>query len=293
MKYIILAVVVFILGCESQKNIKVHSWNNTLGSLRSISSFEKNNSPINAVGVLECQLSEGNFSSSSAIITSKLKNDKNVIMFSGHSLCEGKQQIKKEKCQFIHQYKDKLFRYPLKKIKSLYQCQDETFTNDIAIASLPYFDKSENIFFAQTKEISQRRIVINGEVTYKSADAHHYGDSEQFLVGFDLVHQKIMVSQNCGLFDKSEKESLFKNKKDIYTHDCKQAPGYSGGAIFSKKYDFINNKNSYKLICINSGVVVYKNHNYKNYLKLVAGETGGRCTAINNKLIEHLYNLLD
>lgn len=255
--------------------------------------MKKNNSPINAVGVLECQLSDGKFSKSSAIITSKLKNDKNVILFSGHSLCEGKQQIKKEKCQFIHQYKDKVFTYPLKQVKSLYQCEDDTFTNDIVIASLPYFDKSNDVFFAQTKEMAQRRIVINGEVNYKSEDVKRYGDSEQLLVGFDLKHKKLMVSQNCGLFDKSEKSSLFKNKKDIYTHDCKQAPGYSGGAIFSKKYDFINNKNIYKLICINSGVVMYKDSNYKNYRKLVAGKTGGRCVAINNKMIEYLYNLLD
>lgn len=293
MKIAILLMVVLLFACESQKNRKVHSWNNTLGSIRNISSFEKDNSPINAVGILECQFLNGQFSNSTAIITSKIKNNKNVILFSGHSLCDGKQRIKKEKCQFIHQYKNKVSSYPLKQIKSLYQCEDNTFTNDIAIASLPYFDKSNDIFFAQTKEVSQRRIVINGEVSYKSEDVKRYADSEQFLVGFDLEHKKLMVSQNCGLFDKSEKSSLFKNKKDIYTHDCKQAPGYSGGAIFMKKYDFINNKNKYKLICINSGVVMYQDTNYKKYRKLVAGKTGGRCVAIDNKLIEHLYNLLD
>jgi hypothetical protein len=301
MKLALLVVVVFLFACntpDKPNKSRIHLWNNTLGEIREIKTFEKKNTPINAVGILECQLSDGKFTNSTAIITTKLKTEigkglKNIILFSGHSLCDNGRQMKKNECQFIHEYQGKVSTYPLRELFSLYQCNDNTFSKDIAIASIPYFDKSNDVFLAQTKEIKRRRIMINEEVLYKSDNDKKYADSEQLLVGFDLFHKKLMVSKNCGLFHKSNKKSLFNDEKDIYSHDCLQTQGYSGGAIFMKQYDLVNDKNNYKLICINSGAVAYDDPKHKNYRQLLAGETGGRCVAINNKMVAHLYNSLE
>jgi hypothetical protein len=159
MKLALLVVVVFLFACNTQdkpNKTRIHLWNNTFGEIREIKLFEKKNTPINAVGILECQLSDGKFSDSTAIITTKLKTKtgkglKNIILFSGHSLCDNGRQMKKKECKFIHEYQGKVSIYPLRELFSLYQCNDNTFSKDIAIASIPYFDKSNDIFFCANK----------------------------------------------------------------------------------------------------------------------------------------------
>lgn len=272
-------------------------WKNTNGKIRNITEDERSNTSINAVGTIRCKKSNGEHFTATATITEKRKGSAPTILFAGHSTCDGDIRVNKNACVFQHEYRGKdksrygkVYEYKMKKRSTLYKCGDTSYTDDLAVATLEYFDGAYESMVILTNSIEKNRTVdANGNITYESNEPDKYSDAEMLLVGYDAIYKKIMVSENCGLFDKSEAASLYAESSEKETHDCKQTPGYSGGPIFKKKYNYQLKKYTYKLVCVNSGDRAYGYFSDPEYGQFVKGVTGGRCASIEAKSLQSLY----
>lgn len=270
-------------------------WTNTNGRIRDIRP-EEVDSTINTVGIIKCKNSDGTNTEATGTLVPSLKGTGPLILFSGHTTCDDNNRIPVENCVFLHAYVGgdenrygKVYEHRFDKRSTKFKCDDDAAEPDIAVATLKDFDGYGTSTITMTGSVNKNRQVDEeGNITYKSS-TDRYSDATMLLVGNDFIHNKLMISENCGLIDKSDVASLVKATNSQITHDCLATAGYSGGPIFQKRWDKVKEKYEYKLVCVNSGNTSFKSSRSKNFRKIIEGRTGGRCESIERKILIPLY----
>lgn len=283
---------------DIDKGIKTGLWTNTEGRIREITE-EEEGGPINAVGTVVCKKNNGKSFSSTATLAMRGKGEGQgpVILLAGHSVCNGDTRLPANRCVFQHTYAGndtrrygKVYEHKFKKISTNFECGDDTFKKDIAVAVLEDFDGYWNSTVTFTDSVEKKRYIDDeGNIKYSDPQKDRYDDATMLLVGYDAIYKKLMISENCGLIDKSEAGSLDYFTDSQMTHDCLQTPGYSGGPIFQKRWDKKEKKYEYNLVCVNSGDRTYKKPSHSNYRIMVEGLSGGRCQAIERESLVLLF----
>lgn len=288
---------------EELVTMKKGLWRNKKGRIRDITLEEKNNSGINAVGIIKCKI-EGNESirraTGTLVYRPNLPQGKGpLILFAGHSRCNNKVLIPKENCVFLHTFAGnwdssrygKVYEHKFNQVNTKFKCDQETFENDLAVATLEDFDGYWYSSLFETNSINKKRHLDDSgqfrEVKFATKDSSK--DDSMLMVGYDPYHKKLMISENCGLFDKSEPSSISTFNSSQMTHDCLQTPGYSGGPIFQKKWNKKKSRYSYRIICVNGGDRTYYKGDHPKYRLFEEGVTGGRCAAIEDETLIELY----
>lgn len=269
-------------------------WTNTRGSVRDITPTERSDF-LNVVGRVYCQKSNGQHVST-ATLSGAPKKDTPIIIFSGHSICDEAtgQRLKPSACVF--EYEKRLGvkkKYKFTQIATKLDCQNKNAEQDIAMARLEDFYVQNDSTVTYTDSVNHLRTINNkGEVIYKS-DNPEESEATMFLVGSDTrYNNKIKISNNCGLFDNRKEKVADPDNQYIMAHDCISTPGYSGGPIFQKFYNYKLKKYQHKLICVHRGGTYFHEPKHPNYRKIIAGKTNGLCIAITTDTAA-LYKELD
>ncbi len=284
---------------DIEEATKYSLWTNTLGEVRELTAIEKD-SELNSVGTTLCRVGNENIVGSATLIKSK-NNDSSIILFSGHNICDGDKAIPIDQCVFEHAYRGtdpskygRKYRHKFKKISTNYKCKNNGQNRDLAMASLKNFYGYKIGAVALTDFIQQKRYTDkDGNIKYYSDEKQRYSDHSMLLVGNDAIYKKLMVSDNCGLIDKSNPAFINNLYTHEITHDCLSTSGYSGGPIFQKRWDKQKSKYEYKLACVHSSAVYTKNKNAKNYRKIYNGRYGGVCQSIEKNSFFELYNRIN
>ncbi|MBE8162936.1 MAG: hypothetical protein HAW63_03005 [Bdellovibrionaceae bacterium] len=279
---------------DIEEAINASRWTNTRGRIREITDDEIY-SPLNAVGIIKCtDYKNYNFAATGTLV---LRDKAPTILFAGHSTCNGKTRVPLESCVFQHTYvgNDKsrygqVYEYKFKTRATNHQC-GVPFEHDIAVATLEDFYGFWTSTVTITDSINKTRYIDRqGNIKYKAYNNNDHEDVSMLLVGRDRLYNKLMVSENCGLFDPSNTRTRWHDaKKNEIIHDCISSGGYSGGPIFQKSLNKKKGSYDYNLVCVHSGATYYSNKEHIYYRKLIKGHTGGSCYPIEKSEVNQLY----